>query len=270
MMSGSNTVGGSNTPRMLKFTASILFISFAMMILWSNGSNDNDYDFTDTALHRQLSSLQQFMDPKSTNLRTGLQSEDPQQAKKLFEEQVMQKIQEADRAISQGNVAFRVHAPGEEDGALFIPSELLIEVVNPNPHNQYSVTVTSFNKYTGTAMLFRDHWTPAREGYQSAIAEDSLVYYWKPIFPGQYDILVHEIDRQKKNLTPKIEPGIYPIIVNEGVQAEGVGMSMIQDRIENMPPCQSQTNVNAFSHWDGKSCNVMMRYVYIPKCDVLL
>ena len=269
MMSGSNTVGGSNTPRMLKFTASILFISFAMMILWSNGSNDNDYDFTDTALHRQLSSLQQFMDPKSTNLRTGLQSED-EQAKKLLEEQVMQKIQEADRAISQGNVAFRVHAPGEEDGALFIPSELLIEVVNPNPHNQYSVTVTSFNKYTGTAMLFRDHWTPAREGYQSAIAEDSLVYYWKPIFPGQYDILVHEIDRQKKNLTPKIEPGIYPIIVNEGVQAEGVGMSMIQDRIENMPPCQSQTNVNAFSHWDGKSCNVMMRYVYIPKCDVLL
>ena len=125
--------------------------------------------------------------------------------------------------------------------------------IDPNPHNQYSVTVTSFNKYTGTAMLFRDHWTPAREGYQSAIAEDSLVYYWKPIFPGQYDILVHEIDRQKKNSTPKIEPGIYPIIVNEGVQAEGVGMAMIQDRIENMPPCQSQTSVNAFSHWDGKS-----------------
>ena len=275
MMSGSNTMQKSNTSRMLKLSVSILSIVFAMMILWSNGdSNDNDNDSTTITLQRQLSSLQQFMDPKSTNLRTGLQSEDEQQAKKLLEEQVMQRqvnlIKEADRAISQGNVAFRVHAPGEEDGALFIPSELLIEVVNPNPHNQYSVTVTSFNKYTGTAMLFRDHWTPAREGYQSAIAEDSLVYYWKPIFPGQYDILVHEIDRQKKNLTPKIEPGIYPIIVNEGVQAEGVGMSMIQDRIENMPPCQSQTSVNAFSHWDGKSCNVMMRYVYIPKCDVLL
>ena len=263
----STQKSNSNTPRMLKFTASILFISFAMMILWSNGSNDNDNDSATITLHRQLSSLQQFMDPKSTNLRTGLQqSEDEQQAKKLLEEQVMQKIQEADRAISQGNVAFRVHAPGEEDGALFIPSELLIEVVNPNPHNQYSVTVTSFNKYTGTAMLFRDHWTPAREGYQSAIAEDSLVYYWKPIFPGQYDILVHEIDSgtseiQRSNAefqTPKIEPGVYPIIVNEGVQAKGVGMSMLQDRIENMPPCQSQTNVNAFSHWDGKSCNDMM------------
>jgi len=273
----------SNTPRMLKFTASILSISFVMMIFWNSASINNDYDSTDTTLHRQLSSLQQFMDPKSTNLRTGLQTEDEQQAKKLLEEeQVMQRqvnlIQEADRAISQGNVAFRVHAPGEEEGALFIPSQLLIEVVNPNPHNQYSVTVTSFNKYTGTAMLFRDHWTPAREGYQSAIAEDSLVYYWKPIFPGQYDILVHEIDSgtseiQRSNAefqTPKIEPGVYPIIVNEGVQAKGVGMSMLQDRIENMPPCQSQTSVNAFSHWDGKSCNVVMRYVYIPKCDVLL
>ena len=131
------------------------------MILWSNGgSNDNnDIDSTATTMPRQLSSLQQFMDPKSTNLRTGIQSED-EQAKKLLEEQVWQEqanlIQEADRAISQGNVAFRVHAPGEEEGALFTPSVLLIEVVNPNRNIQYSVTVTSFNKYTGTAMLFRD------------------------------------------------------------------------------------------------------------------
>ena len=136
MMGGSSAVGGSSSRRMLKLTASILSILFVMMILWSNGgSNDNDIDSTATTMPRQLSSLQQFMDPKSTNLRTGIQSED-EQAKKLLEEQVMQKqanlIQEADRAISQGNVAFRVHAPGEEEGALFTPSELLIEVVNPN------------------------------------------------------------------------------------------------------------------------------------------
>ena len=233
-----------------------------MMNLWSNpgGRNDNDIDSTNT-MHRQLFSLKQFIDTKSTNLRMGIQSKD-EKAKKLLEEQVWQKqanlIQEADRAISQGNVAFRVHAPGEEEGALFTPSELLIEVVNPNRNNQYSVTVTSFNKYTGTAMLLRDNWTPEKLGYQSAISENSLVYYWKPIFPEQYDILVHEIDPgtseidRSKMKTPKIAPGMYPIIVNECEQSEGVGVSMLQDRIENMPPCQSQTNVNAFSQWDGK------------------
>ena len=71
MMGSSSTVGGSNSWRMLKLTASILSILFVMMILWSNGgSNDNDIDSTATTMPRQLSSLQQFMDPKSTNLRS--------------------------------------------------------------------------------------------------------------------------------------------------------------------------------------------------------
>ena len=68
----------SNVARMLKLTASILSISlFVMMMMFWGGGIDDDYDSsTSTFLHRQLSSLEQFMDPKSTNLRTGLQSED--------------------------------------------------------------------------------------------------------------------------------------------------------------------------------------------------
>ena len=68
----------SNVARMLKLTASILSISlFVMMMMFWGGGIDDDYDSsTSTFLHRQLSSLEQFMDPKSTNLRTGLQSKD--------------------------------------------------------------------------------------------------------------------------------------------------------------------------------------------------
>ena len=54
-------------PRTLKLTASILLL---VMMLWN--SNNNDIDSTATTMHRQLSSLQQFMDPKSTNLRSNL------------------------------------------------------------------------------------------------------------------------------------------------------------------------------------------------------
>ena len=68
----SGDVANTNTtPRMLKSTASILSITFVMMMFWGGGSS-NDYDSTATTLQRQLSSLQQFMDPKSTNLRSDL------------------------------------------------------------------------------------------------------------------------------------------------------------------------------------------------------
>jgi hypothetical protein len=59
----------NTTSRMLKSTASILSITFVMMMFWGSGSS-NDYDSTATTLQRHLSSLQQFMDPKSTNLRS--------------------------------------------------------------------------------------------------------------------------------------------------------------------------------------------------------
>ena len=61
-----------------------------MMKYWGGyGSivNDSDYDIsTTTTLNRQLSSLQGYMDPKSTNLCEGKRSEDNQA--KLLEEQV--------------------------------------------------------------------------------------------------------------------------------------------------------------------------------------
>ena len=61
--------------RMMKLIASsILAISFMMMMFWSkNGGADNN--IYGTAQHRQLSlPLQQFIDPKSTDDRTGLRT----------------------------------------------------------------------------------------------------------------------------------------------------------------------------------------------------
>ena len=70
----------SNTRRMLKLAASsILSISsFAVMMLWDSGSSSsNDHDSAINMLHRQLSSLQlqQYLDPKSINIRPGLRME---------------------------------------------------------------------------------------------------------------------------------------------------------------------------------------------------
>ena len=73
----TNTTQKSNTRRMLNLTASILSISsFAIMMLWGSGSS-NDYDSTVNMLHRQLWSLQlqQFIDPKTINIRPGLRKE---------------------------------------------------------------------------------------------------------------------------------------------------------------------------------------------------
>ena len=78
MMTGGSRSGSANTNttqknnrfRMLKLTASILSISsFAIIVIFWN-SNSNDDGSTTNTLQRQLSSLQQFMDPKSTNLRS--------------------------------------------------------------------------------------------------------------------------------------------------------------------------------------------------------
>jgi hypothetical protein len=118
-----------------------------------------------------------------------------------------------------------------DDGAsaIFLPSEIMIEVLNPKPNCIYSVTVESHNLYTGTAML---------------LAEGQ--FSWKPILPGQYDVLVHEI-HQGKGKTPLIQPP-HTFLATELIA--GTGLSLLEDRL-NMPPCQSRTEKNVYSHWEG-------------------
>ncbi len=72
-------------------------------------------------------------------------------------------------------------------------------------------------------------------------------FSWKPILPGQYDILVHEIHRRYTSMTPLIQPP-HNFLVTELIA--GAGLSMLEDRL-NMPPCQTRMAKNIYSHWEG-------------------
>ena len=203
---------------------------------------------TEIQYRRQLSrsSLSKFLDPKSTEVRIGKHKDEAKIIERVQRNQEhLTKVAEA--AIKEGYPAFHVRNAltlQEEENAqtIFTPSEIIVEIHNPNVQYQYSVTIQSYNKYTGTAILQTD----------TSSNYETLVYSWTPIFPGQYDVLVHEIDLVYEHTTPLIQPGSYPIYVNEGSHAQGVGISLLQDRIENMPPCSTiRNNVQLFTHWDG-------------------
>ena len=135
------------------------------------------------------------------------------------------------KAVTDGRTYFQVHHRMDDGAsAIFLPSEIMIEVLNPKPNCIYSVTVESHNLYTGTAML---------------LAEGQ--FSWKPILPGQYDVLVHEIDLGDNGKTPLIQPP-HTFLVTELIA--GTGLSMLEDRL-NMPPCQIRMAKNVYSHWEG-------------------
>ena len=119
------------------------------------------------------------------------------------------------KAVTNGRTYFQVHHRMDDGAsAIFLSSEIMIEVLNPKPNCIYSVTVESHNLYTGTAML---------------LAEGQ--FSWKPILPGQYDVLVHEM-HQGKGKTLLIQPHHTFLAIK---LIAGAGMSMLEDRL-NMPP----------------------------------
>ncbi|KAL3803053.1 LOW QUALITY PROTEIN: hypothetical protein ACHAW5_008812 [Stephanodiscus triporus] len=136
--------------------------------------------------------------------------------------------------------------PREVHMSIFLPSEIMIEVLNPEPNCCYSVTILSHDLYTGSAMLLAGG-KFTTDKCPSGLRECHLVYSWKPILPGRYDILVHKID-QSYHKTPLIQPP-HTFLVTE--LAAGVSLSMLEDRIMNMPPCQIRTENNVYSHWEG-------------------
>ena len=249
------------TQDMLKVATTLL--SLIVVIWYTSTSFTNNNPTTpnnNNNSRRQLSSLKQFIDPKSTNIRLGSSqvssSEIVEQHTNLLleiEQTQTQLNNIANAAINNGQISFRIHTAPCDEGThyckLFSPSKILIEIVNPNPENYYSVTVTSYNSYTGSATL-SNSWSNNDEFGM----KNSLVYIWKPIFASSYDIIVREINQNSKDTTPLVSPGVYPIYISEGKRAEGIGMSILNDRISNMPTCQSiiTTNDNqVYSHFEG-------------------
>ena len=237
---GNSSTSAGISPKVT--LAWILVLSATALVFWSGsfGSiidvNGNGRDEVGTnLLRRQLAtSLTNFNDPKSVmEQRKG----DGNGWDNRIEQVQIESSQQADADIADGKVAFRVIFPQISDGTpiLFVPQEILVEVHNPKQVD-YSVTVVSPNKYTGTATLLNSNQKP-------------LVFSWKPMFPGTYDVLVHEIDREDYwSKTPLVQPP-FPFIVNEG--EPGLGVAQLEERIMNSPPCQTVNQVDLYSHWDG-------------------
>lgn len=193
-------------------------------------------------------SFADYMDPKSVALR----EEEAREARASLFDGV-----QAPGVAGMGLVAvpdgaqppatFRVHPLSPSDGSeeVLVPSEMLIEVLDPRPDCKYSVTVVSHNKYTGTARLL------SQERSMTVDGRVSIAYAWRPVFPGEFAVVVHEVDQVYEHETPPINPSPLPIYVNEGENAGGSWKLELEDRIQNTPPCQTIPRTDLYSHWDG-------------------
>ena len=167
---------------------------------------------------------------------------------KISKEDIEERNDIVINTVAEGKPYFRVH-PRADDGmsAEFIPSSIMIEVLNPNPECEYSVTIQSHNFYTGTARLLAEGQITT-DACKLGLRQCHRIYSWKPILPGQYDVLVHEIGEACPRLTPLILP---PLSVTISEWTAGAGMTMFEDRILNMPPCQTVKRDTIFSRWEG-------------------
>jgi len=120
--------------------------------------------------------------------------------------------------------------------------ELEIEIINPKPRYQYSVTVESTGLYTGTATMLSQE-------------KGKLIYYWRPSFAATYEIYVHELERNRYGAhvkTPLIQPSPLSITISpDQNNATAEGIESLKERALSMIPCQSVTNANIFSRFDG-------------------
>eukprot|EP00984_Skeletonema_dohrnii_P000080 scaffold27_cov125-Skeletonema_dohrnii-CCMP3373.AAC.1 len=121
-------------------------------------------------------------------------------------------------------------------------AELQIEIINPKPRYQYSVTVESIGKYTGTATLLSQK-------------KGMLVYSWRPSFESTYEIYVHELERNRYGAhvkTPLIKPSPLSVTISpDQTNTTSEGIESLEERARNMIPCQSVTDMKVFSRFDG-------------------
>lgn len=161
----------------------------------------------------------------------------------------------AHAAILRGDTAFRVHAAGGEGGAgtpgagdaasadapVVVPRRFVIAVANARPGCQYSVTIASHGRYTGTAAA-----TPGEGGRHRT-------YLWDPPFPGAFEVLVHEIDERVAGGTPLVAPSPFPIWAEDGRPpgAQPGAPFPVEERARTAPPCQTRTDPDLYARWDG-------------------
>ena len=132
----------------------------------------------------------------------------------------------------------------DDDSSPTAPARIEIEIVNPKSPEEfwYSVTIVSHNKYTGAArnMGEMDMGRPTV----------SLIYYWSPLFQGEYEVIVHELKNfltGHERTDPIADP--FPITIENkpGVKS----WDLVQERMKTLPPCQSVRKPGLYTTWEG-------------------
>ena len=78
----------------------------------------------------------------------------------------------------------------------------------------------------------------------------SLLYYWKPIIDGEYQVIVHELQTfisGNEATVPLMEPPSIVITNKPGVDS----WELVQRRMETLPPCQHVRKPGLYTQWDG-------------------
>lgn len=200
-----------------------------------------------------------MIDPKSTTPKDtpGRSGSSKRQVILEVSEAQVELARYADDAAARGETTYVVSPLIEEEGdegggdadavagAAFDPAGVRVRVVNPKLGCRYSVTFTSHDKYTGSASL-----VAAREDTDTG--GGAFSYEWRPVFPGRYDVHVHEI--RTDGSSPSVQPRSYPVFVDEGPNPD-VGIAALEMRLRS-PPCADRPNGNIYydglySNWDG-------------------
>ncbi|KAL3800146.1 hypothetical protein HJC23_001067 [Cyclotella cryptica] len=153
------------------------------------------------------------------------------------------------KARSPPEPSYIIKKLNHDESPLF-PSEIIIEILHPKSHldTWYSVTIVSENRYTGTAKLMGSP-RPREMG----MAPSPLVYTWKPIFSGDYEVIVHELPQDpvgNPNTLPMKRSN--PTLIKVKNKEVPIGpWGMINERMKTLPSCQTVDRMDLYTNWDG-------------------
>ena len=183
-------------------------------------------------------------DTDSTAQRGGAESrhDGPEIVEQQHQRQ-LRSLQE-ETAIQDAAVTYFVVNGSNDDSSPTIPSRIEIEIVNPKPSAGfwYSVTIVSHGKYTGTAMNMGE--------MDTGRPSQSLVYHWKPLFHGEYQVIVHELPNfltGHHRTIPLADP--FPITIKDKPNVKS--WALVKERLDTLPPCQSVRRPGLFTTWEG-------------------
>jgi hypothetical protein len=153
------------------------------------------------------------------------------------------------KAHSPPEPSYLVKKLNHDDSALF-PSEIIVEISHPKSHvdTWYSVTIVSENRYTGTATLMGSP-RPREMG----MPPSPLLYTWKPIFSGDYEVIVHELPQDPigNPNTPPMKRSNPTLIKVKNKEVPIGPWGLISERMTTMPPCQTVERMDLYTNWDG-------------------